>query len=85
MKKIAVILVSLVLTLCFSLGVCANVVTTSPSESTEASTAPEGYEDGLVREVDITAPITACAVIVCAAIVYGIAKLRKAKKDDVDM
>jgi len=85
MKKIAIIFISLLLFACFSVGVCADVVTTTPHESTAASTAPTGYEDGLVREADITLPITVCFIAVCAFIVYGIVKLKKAKKDGFDI
>lgn len=82
MKKIAIVIISLFLLGCFSVGVWADVVTTSPQESTVESTVPEGYEEGLVRYVDITAPIAICFVLVCAFSIYGIIKLKKAKKDE---
>jgi hypothetical protein len=81
MKKTAIIFLSLLLFAALPLSASANVVTTVPQESTAASTA-EGYEDGLVREVDITAPITACIIAVCAIIAYGVLKIRKTEKDD---
>jgi hypothetical protein len=78
MKKTAIIFISALLLLCFSLSSFADVVTTAPQESTQASTAPQGYEDGLVREADISAPITVCILAVSVFIVYGIVKIKKA-------
>lgn len=85
MKKTAIIFLSVLLFVGLSLSVCADVVTTSPMESTAATSAQAGYEDGLVREADISAPITACIVAVSAFIVYGIVKIKKAKKDGFDI
>ena len=85
MKKIAIIFLSAVLFICFSVCVCADIVTTTPQEGTQANTAPEGYEDGLVREADISAPITACIVAVCGFIIYGAVKIKKAKKDELEI
>ena len=83
MKKIAIIFVSLALVSCLCVNVCAvGAVTTTPVESTEASTPPVGYEDGMVREADITAPITVCILAVCAITACGIIRLKKAEKDD---
>ena len=80
MKKTAIIFLSLLLFAALPLSAGANVVTTVPQESTAASTNA-GHEPGLVREVDISAPITACIIAVCALIAYGALKIRKAAKD----
>ena len=85
MKKIAIIFISVLLFVCLPISACADVVTTTPQEGTAATTAPTGYDDGIVREVDISVPITACFLAVCAFIVYGIIKLKKVKKDGFDI
>ena len=83
MKKIAIVLLSLLLAACFSVNACAAVVTTSPKETTSASTAPS-MGDGLVYESDITLPITVCIIAICAICVFGIVKIRQAGKDGLD-
>ena len=80
MKKVAIILFSLLFFACFSIGVCADFVTTSPNETSAAASAAVG--GGFVYESDITLPITICIIAVCAICVFGIIKLKQAGKDD---
>ena len=82
MKKIAIIFVSLLLCVCFSVGVCADFVTTSPKETTAATSAI--VSDGLVYENDITMPITFCIIAACAICVFGIIKLKKVQKEEAE-
>ena len=84
MKKIAILTFSLFLVLAFSFCTFAGVATTAPEEG-ESTSVPVGYEDGLVREVDLTVPITACLIAVCGFIVYGIVKIKKTPKDDLKL
>ena len=80
MKKIAIIFVSLALFLCLAIGAHAAVVTTTPQESTAASTAVG--TGGLVYEANTLLPITVCIVAVSAFIVYGIVKIKKTEKEE---
>ena len=80
MKKIAIIFVSLALFLCLAIGAHAAVVTTTPQESTAASTAVG--TGGLVYEANTSLPITVCIVAVSAFIVYGIVKIKKSEKEE---
>ena len=80
MKKFAAVLLAvLVLVLVFAQAAFAAVVTTEAQGSTAAT--QEGYEDGMVRGLNVDMPIITCIIIVCACIVYGIAELRKHKND----
>ncbi len=80
MKKFAAVLLwALIFAFVFSQAALA-IVTTEAQESTAATTY-EGYEDDMVRGLDITMPITVCFIIVGACIIYGITELRKHKND----
>ena len=83
MKKITIVIFSLFLAACFSVNACAGVVTTSPKETAASSTA-QNAGDGLVYEMDITLPIAACIIAVCAICVFGIVKIRQAGKDGLE-
>ncbi len=81
MKKIAaVLLASFILTFIFAQAAFAGIATTAPQESTSATTH-EGYEEGMVRGLDISTPITICVIAAASFIVYGIFLLRKHKND----
>ena len=78
MKKTAIIFVSLLLVLSFTVGAHAAAVTTTPQGSTAESTEPAQSDDGMIYDVDTTLPVAACIVAVGAFIVYGIVKIKKA-------
>jgi preprotein translocase subunit SecG len=80
MKKFtALLLAVLVLAMLFAQIALAAAVTAEAVQSTSATR--DGYEDGMVRGWDISAPIVICFIIVCACIIYGISLLRKHKND----
>ncbi|MBQ9747093.1 MAG: hypothetical protein IJW21_09775 [Clostridia bacterium] len=85
MKKILIFFLCALLFWGFAFSVCAEEVTTTPQESTGQSVVPDGYEDGMVREVDISGPVAACLIAVSAFIVYGIVKLKKTKTDGPEL
>lgn len=81
MKKFTLLLLLIIIfALVFSQAAFASLATTAAQESTSAATR-EGYEDGMVRGQDISAPIAVCFITVCACIIYGISLLRKHKDD----
>lgn len=83
MKKIAIIIVSLLLVLGLAVGVQAASVTTTPQESTSSATEAV-TSDGLVYESDVTLPLIVCFFAAVAFIVYGILKIKKTRKNEHD-
>ncbi len=80
MKKVAIIFVSLLLTLCLAVGVHAAAVTTTPQGSTAASTESV-HSDGMIYEADTALPLAVCLFAALGFIVYGVVKIKKSKEE----
>ena len=81
MKKFISFFVILLMlaSICLPSYAFADTVTTKAESTQWTSATREGYEEDMVRGMDITLPVNICIVTVCVFTVCGIVMIRKVR------